>query len=125
MFKFDRKKFFEAYRSRFGPLTQNLVDALEFILAQIENDARFGETETDRRQLAYCLGTFKWETAHTLRPIDESERLRVSTGSMVHKQRWARFSATLKKAMALCSMAAATSKLPVVETTPRQKPHGR
>jgi hypothetical protein len=71
MFTFDRKKFFEAYRSRFGPLTQNLVDALEFILAQIENDARFGETETDRRQLAYCLGTFKWETAHTLRPIDE------------------------------------------------------
>jgi len=71
MFKFDRKKFFDSYRSRFGPLTQNLVDALEFLLTQIENDARFGVTETDRRQLAYCLGTFKWETAHTLRPIDE------------------------------------------------------
>ena len=71
MFKFDRKKFFEAYRSRFGPLTQNLVDALEFLLTQIENDARFGVAETDRRQIAYCLGTFKWETAHTLRPIDE------------------------------------------------------
>ena len=25
----------------------------------------------DRCKLAYCLGTFKWETAHTLRPIDE------------------------------------------------------
>ena len=71
MFAFNRKKFFDAYRSRFGPLTQDLVDALEFLLTQIENDSRFGETETDRRQLAYCLGTFKWETAHTLRPIDE------------------------------------------------------
>ena len=71
MFKFDRKKFFDSYRLRFGPLTQNLVDALDFILTQMENDARFGVTETDRRQLAYCLGTFKWETAHTLRPIDE------------------------------------------------------
>ena len=71
MFKFDRKKFFDSYRSRFGPLTQNLVDALEFLLTQIENDARFGVTETDRRQLAYCLGTFKWETAHTMSPIDE------------------------------------------------------
>lgn len=71
MFKFNRKKFFDAYRIRFGSLTQNLVDALEFLLSQIEQDTRFGETETDRRQLAYCLATFKWETAHTLKPIDE------------------------------------------------------
>ena len=71
MFVFNRKKFFDAYRTRFGPLTQELVDAIEFLLTQIENDSRFGETEKDRRQLAYCLGTFKWETAHTLRPIDE------------------------------------------------------
>lgn len=71
MFTFDRKKFFDGYRSRFGPLTQELVDALEFLLSQIEQDNRFAGTETDRRQLAYCLATFKWETAHTLRPIDE------------------------------------------------------
>lgn len=71
MFTFDRKKFFDAYRVRFGPLTQDLVDALEFLLSQIEQDKRFAGTETDRRQLAYCLATFKWETAHTMKPIDE------------------------------------------------------
>lgn len=71
MFTFDRKKFFDAYRARFGPVTQDLVDALEFLLSQIEQDKRFAGTETDRRQLAYCLATFKWETAHTLKPIDE------------------------------------------------------
>jgi hypothetical protein len=71
MFKFNRKKFFDSYRSRFGPLTDDLVQALEFLLGQIENDSRFGETSVDRSKLAYCLATFKWETAHTLRPIDE------------------------------------------------------
>lgn len=71
MFTFDRKKFFEAFRPRFGALTQDLVEAIEFLLGKIEADARFGETDTDRRQIAYCLATFKWETAHTLRPIDE------------------------------------------------------
>jgi putative chitinase len=71
MFTFDRKKFFDAYRVRFGTLTQDLVDALEFLLGQVEQDKRFSGTETDRRQLAYCLATFKWETAHTMHPIDE------------------------------------------------------
>jgi hypothetical protein len=71
MFTFDGKKFFEGYRDRFGPLTRDLVDAIEFLLSQIEKDKRFAGTETDRRQLAYCLATFKWETAHTMKPIDE------------------------------------------------------
>jgi putative chitinase len=71
MFKFDRKNFFDAYRIRFGALTQDLVDAMEFLLSQIEKDTRFGTTDIDRRQIAYCLATFKWETAHTMRPIDE------------------------------------------------------
>ncbi len=71
MFEFDRKRFYDGFRSRFGPLTQDLVDALEFLLSKIEQDARFDNTETGRRQLAYCLATFKWETAHTMRPIDE------------------------------------------------------
>lgn len=71
MFTLDHKKFFDAYRDRFGPLTQNLVDAMEFLLNQIEQDNRFAGTDTDRRQLAYCLATFKWETAHTMEPIDE------------------------------------------------------
>ena len=71
MFIFNRKKFFEAYRAQFGTLTQSLVDALEFLLGQFEKDARFGTTSVDRRQLAYCLATFKLETAHTMLPIDE------------------------------------------------------
>lgn len=71
-FKFDRKKFFDAYRARFGPLTQALVDALEYLLGRIESDSRFGSTDNDRRMLAYCLATFKWETAHTFEPIDEN-----------------------------------------------------
>lgn len=71
MFAFDRKTFFDAYRERFGPLTQALVEALEYLLGRIESDTRFGTTDTDRRMLAYCLGTFKWETAHTFEPIDE------------------------------------------------------
>lgn len=71
MFTFDRKKFFDNYRSRFGPLTQDLVEAFEFLLGQIEEDERFPGTDVDRRKVAYCLATFKWETAHTMRPIDE------------------------------------------------------
>lgn len=71
MFTFNRTKFFDAYRVRFGPLTDDLVEGLEFLLGQIEQDNRFPGTENDRRQLAYCLATFKWETAHTMKPIDE------------------------------------------------------
>jgi len=71
MFKYDHKQFFDSYRSHFGPLTQDLVDALEFLLDKIENDIRFPGTDTDRRKIAYCLATFQWETAHTMRPIDE------------------------------------------------------
>src|SRR5215813_8790911 len=71
MFTFNRTKFLNSYRSRFGPLTTGLVKALDFLLRQIEHDARFSGTDNDRRELAYCLATFKWETAHTMRPIDE------------------------------------------------------
>lgn len=71
MFTFNRTKFFDNYRERFGPLTQDLVEGFEFLLGQIEEDKRFAGSETDRRQLAYCLATFKWETAHTMKPIDE------------------------------------------------------
>lgn len=70
-FSLNRKKFFDAYRERFGPLTQSLVDAFEFLLKKVETDPRFGPSDTERRMLAYCLATFKWETAHTMEPIDE------------------------------------------------------
>ncbi|GAB3271099.1 hypothetical protein GCM10027347_42170 [Larkinella harenae] len=71
MLSFNRKNFFDAYRTRFGKLTQPLVDALDFLIDQIEQDDRFTDSEKNRRQLAYCLATFKWETAHTMEPIDE------------------------------------------------------
>lgn len=71
MFSFDNSKFLKGYSDRFGPLNASLSAALEFLLEQIEGDLRFTGTDTDRRQLAYILATFKWETAHTMRPIDE------------------------------------------------------
>jgi len=74
MFKFDRKKFYDGYRKYFGPMDSNLVKAMDTLLDQIEKDDRFRaakDVRTPRRQLAYCLATFKWETAHTMRPIKE------------------------------------------------------
>lgn len=71
MLSFNRTKLLSGYISRFGPLTNDLVDAFRFLFDKIEADPRFNDTDTDRRKLAYCLATFKWETAHTMRPIDE------------------------------------------------------
>ena len=71
MLTFNRKSLLDGYVSRFGPLTNELVDTFKFLLDKIEKDSRFSNTDTDRRKLAYCLATFKWETAHTMRPIDE------------------------------------------------------
>lgn len=71
MLVFDRKKLLDGYTKRFGPLTNDLVDAFAFLFGKISTDPRFADTDTDRRKLAYCLATFKWETAHTMRPIDE------------------------------------------------------
>ena len=71
MLTFDRKKLLDGYTSRFGPLTNDLVEAFKFLFAKIESDPNFNDSDTDRRKLAYCLATFKWETAHTMRPIDE------------------------------------------------------
>lgn len=71
MLTFDRQKLMAGYTSRFGPLTSALIDSFTFLFGKIHNDGRFSDTETDRRKLAYCLATFKWETAHTMRPIDE------------------------------------------------------
>jgi predicted chitinase len=71
MLTFDRQKLMDGYTSRFGPLTSELIDSFTFLFGKIKNDDRFIDSETDRRKLAYCLATFKWETAHTMRPIDE------------------------------------------------------
>jgi predicted chitinase len=71
MITFDRDKFFEGYKSSFGTLTQSLSEAISFLLDQIEKDDRFNKTDVDIQKLSYCLATFKWETAHTMKPIDE------------------------------------------------------
>ncbi len=71
MLSFNKTKLLTGYTSRFGPLTNDLVDAFTFLFSKIEADPRFTDTNTDRRKLAYCLATSKWETAHTMRPIDE------------------------------------------------------
>jgi putative chitinase len=71
MLTFDKKKLLEGYTKRFGPLTNELIDAFTFLFGKISTDERFSDTDTDRRKLAYCLATFKWETAHTMKPIDE------------------------------------------------------
>jgi len=71
MFSFDRAGFLAGYRQRFGPVTAELAAAIDFLLGRIEGDARFVQAPVDRWKIAYCLATFKWETAHTLRPIDE------------------------------------------------------
>ena len=71
MLTLNKTKLLNGYTSRFGPLTNDLADAFSFLFSKIEVDNRFNDTDTDRRKLAYCLATFKWETAHTMRPIDE------------------------------------------------------
>ncbi len=71
MLTLNKKKLLDGYLSRFGPLTNDLAEAFAFLFSKIETDKRFNDTDTDRRKLAYCLATFKWETAHTMRPIDE------------------------------------------------------
>jgi putative chitinase len=65
--RFDRKRFFDAYRERFGRLTSAQVAALEFLLSRLERDPHLA----DPRHAAYVLATVKHETAHTFEPIDE------------------------------------------------------
>jgi len=71
MFSFDDDKFFVGYVKRFGPLKTDLAAAIKQVLGNIEADNRFTENPTDRYKIAYILATFKWETAHTFKPIDE------------------------------------------------------
>jgi hypothetical protein len=63
-----RKVFFDEVRQGlFGrTLTQGQVDGMNVILDEWEE-----RTLTDLRWLAYMLATVKWETAHTMQPIEE------------------------------------------------------
>jgi putative chitinase len=65
----DRVNFFDTIRRTLfgGSLTQSQVDGINVILAMWETRTDF----TDLRWLAYMLATTKWETAHTMQPIEE------------------------------------------------------
>lgn len=64
----NRDRFFPAARAGAfgGRLTQQQVDGLNVIL-----DAWERRSNPDLRHLAYMLATTKWETAHTMAPINE------------------------------------------------------
>lgn len=68
----DRDKFFAAVRSNpfSGKMTQQQVDGCNAILNEWEARKDF----TDPRWLAYMLATAKWETAHTMHPVEEIGR---------------------------------------------------
>lgn len=64
--KFDRKKFFDAYRIVFGKINESQVQGIEALLDHFD-----GIGWTDRRWIAYALATIKHETAHRYKPITE------------------------------------------------------
>jgi putative chitinase len=68
MIKVDRPKFFATYTARLGSITEEQKNALMFLLDSAEQDVDHWPTI---QQLAYGLATFKWETAHTFRPVYE------------------------------------------------------
>lgn len=65
----DRDVFFGRVRVKpfGGTMTQGQVDGCNAILDAWESRPDF----TDLRWLAYMLATAKWETAHTMKPIEE------------------------------------------------------
>lgn len=64
--KINRKAFFDNYRSKFGKLSQPLVDNLNFLLSKFDT-GRF-KLPT---QMAYMLATIKHETNNTFYPVME------------------------------------------------------
>src|SRR5688572_27023921 len=74
--RYDRRTFFDSYRKSFGPLSQDQVDGLEFLLGKLEGD------QFTLPQSAYVLATVKHETADTFQPIKEK---RARTGTKLRK----------------------------------------
>jgi putative chitinase len=62
--QFNRSTFWSQYRTAFGPVDQDTVDAIEFLLGKFEIWPNVPE-------VAYSLATIKHETANTFRPITE------------------------------------------------------
>ena len=67
----DRQKYFDAIRKApfGGSLDQGQVDGNNYLLEYWEG--LWEADDPDLRPLAYVLATTKWETAHTMRPIEE------------------------------------------------------
>jgi hypothetical protein len=67
----DRQKYFDAirYQPFGGSLDQGQVDGNNYLLEYWEG--LWEKDDSDLRPLAYVLATTKWETAHTMRPIEE------------------------------------------------------
>ncbi len=65
----DREEFFRKARAHpfAGTMTQGQVDGCNAILDEWEKRM----PGADERWLAYMLATAKWETAHTMKPIEE------------------------------------------------------
>jgi putative chitinase len=67
----DRQKYFDAVRKApfGGTLNQGQVDGNNYLLEFWEG--LWEQDDPDLRPLAYVLATTKWETAHTMQPIEE------------------------------------------------------
>lgn len=67
----DRQKYFDAVRKApfGGKLNQDQVDGNNYLLEYWEG--LWEANDPDLRPLAYVLATTKWETAHTMKPIEE------------------------------------------------------
>jgi hypothetical protein len=63
----NKPAFFAAYRTAFGPLRQDQVDGLEFLLDRLDADG-----PDSLEQAAYILATAKHETADTYQPVREA-----------------------------------------------------
>lgn len=65
----NKPAFFAAYRAAFGPLKQDQVDGLEFLLDRLDADG-----PDSLEQAAYVLATIKHEAADTYEPIREAPK---------------------------------------------------
>jgi putative chitinase len=63
----NKLRFFSAFRDAFGPLDQQQVDGLDFLLDCFGSNKRWA----DLRHVAYALATAYHETGHTFQPIEE------------------------------------------------------
>ncbi|HZQ01426.1 MAG TPA: glycoside hydrolase family 19 protein [Reyranella sp.] len=72
----DRNKFFAAARvNPFGGfMTVGQVEGCTALLDEWEARVASGQMAGDVRWLAYMLATAKWETAHTMQPVEEYGR---------------------------------------------------